>query len=41
MSAEKCRGGALAESGDVNISGLKFVHFKADLITVKFLAELC
>lgn len=34
MSAEKCRGGALAESGDVNISGLKF----ADLITVEFLA---
>ncbi len=38
MSAANCHGGALAESGDVNLSGLKFFHIKADLITVEFLA---
>ena len=37
MSAEKCHGNAAAELEDVNLSGLKFVQFKANLITVEFL----
>ncbi len=30
MPAANCHGGALAESEDVNLLGLKFVHIKAD-----------
>lgn len=38
MPAANCHSGALAESGDVNLSGVKFVHIKVNLITVEFLA---
>ncbi len=39
MPAANCHGGALAESRDVNLSGGKFIHIYADLITVEFLAK--
>jgi hypothetical protein len=38
MPAANCRGSALAESEDVNLSGLKFVHIKVNFITIELLA---